>query len=44
MKANTRIVNILKNAQNFFFSTEDNGQPIVRPFNAVMEFEGKIYF
>ena len=44
MKANTRIVNILKNAQNFFFSTEDDGQPNVRPFNAVMEFEGKIYF
>ena len=43
MKSNTRIVNLLKHAKNFFFSTDDNGQPNVRPFNAVMEFEDKIY-
>lgn len=44
MNSNTRIVNILKHAKNFFFSTDDMGQPNVRPFNAVMEYEGKIYF
>ena len=44
MNSNERIVNILKEAKNFFFATDDNGQPNVRPFNAVMEFDGKLYF
>lgn len=38
-----RIVNILKHSDNFFFATDNNGQPSVRPFNKVLEYDGKIY-
>ena len=41
---NERIVRLLKQAQAFYFATLDGDQPNVRPFNAVMEFEDKIYF
>lgn len=40
----TRLVNLIKNAGTFYFATNEDGQPRVRPFNAVMEFDGKVYF
>ena len=33
----------LKNCGTFYLATEENGQPHVRPFGAVCEFEGKLY-
>ena len=39
-----RIVNILNQAKPFFFSTVEGKQPRVRPYNAVVEFEDKVYF
>lgn len=41
---NERIVRILKQAGVFFFSTVDGDAPRVRPFNAVMEYEDRLYF
>ena len=41
---NERIVRILRQAKTFFFATVDGDQPRVRPFNAVVEFEDKVYF
>ncbi|MBQ8425262.1 MAG: pyridoxamine 5'-phosphate oxidase family protein [Clostridia bacterium] len=38
-----RIVNLLKKSNNFFFATLNEDQPNVRPFNAAIEFEGKVY-
>ncbi len=43
-QANERIVRILKQAGKFYFATLDGDQPNVRPFNAVMEYEDKVYF
>lgn len=43
-QSNERIVRILRQAGSFYFSTIDGDQPNVRPFNAVMEFEDKLYF
>ena len=43
MDSNERIVNILRESKYFFFATVNNGQPNVRPFNAVVEFEGRVY-
>lgn len=43
-KSNERIVRILKQTKTFFFSTIDGDQPRVRPYNAVVEFEDKVYF
>ena len=43
-KSNDRILRILRQAGTFFFATSDDGQPNVRPFNAVCEFEGRVYF
>ena len=40
----SRIANILKNSKNFFFATTDGKRPYVRPFNAVVEFDDKVYF
>lgn len=34
----------LKSCGTFYLTTEENGQPHVRPFGAVCEFEGKLYF
>ena len=31
----------LKNCGTFYLATEEHGQPHVRPFGAVCEFEGK---
>lgn len=33
----------LKSCSTFYLATEENGQPHVRPFGAVCEFEGKLY-
>ncbi len=33
----------LKSCGTFFLATDENGQPRVRPFGAVCEFEGKLY-
>ena len=44
MNSNERIVRILRQAGVFFFATEDADQPNVRPFNAVMEYEDRLYF
>ena len=40
----SRVANILKNSKNFFFATSDGKRPFVRPFNAVVEFDDKVYF
>ncbi len=34
----------LKNCGTFYLATNEDGQPRVRPFGAVGEFEGKLYF
>lgn len=34
----------LKNCGTFYLATEENGQPHVRPFGAVCNFEGRLYF
>lgn len=34
----------LKNCGTFYLATEENGQPHVRPFGAVCDFEGRLYF
>lgn len=34
----------LKACGTFYLATEEDGQPHVRPFGAVCEFEGKLYF
>ena len=39
-----RIVNILNQSKTFFFATSEGKFPRVRPYNAVVEFEGKVYF
>ena len=39
-----RIVNILNQSKPFFFATCDGKRPFVRPYNAVVEFEDKVYF
>ena len=44
MKSNSRIVKLLRQAKVFFFATADAAQPNVRPFNTVVEYEGKVYF
>ena len=43
MAINRRIASLLKKSKNFFFATVNDDQPNVRPFNAVVEFEGKVY-
>ena len=38
------VVQFLKDCKTFYLATaEENGQPHVRPFGAVCEFEGKLY-
>lgn len=34
----------LRSCGTFYLATEEDGQPRVRPFGAVAEFEGKLYF
>ena len=38
------VVEYLKSCGTFYIATSENGQPHVRPFGAVCEFEGKLYF
>ena len=38
-----KIIEFLKNAGTFYLATDEDGQPRVRPFGAVCEFEGKLY-
>ena len=36
-------LDFLKRCGTFFIATDENGQPRVRPFGAVTEFDGKLY-
>jgi uncharacterized pyridoxamine 5'-phosphate oxidase family protein len=36
-------IQFLKDCKTFFLATNDGGQPRVRPFGAVIEYEGKMY-
>lgn len=38
------ILNYLRECQTFYIATMDGDQPRVRPFGAVAEFEGRLYF
>lgn len=38
------VLEYLKSCGTFYLATSDNGQPHVRPFGAVCEFDGKLYF
>jgi uncharacterized pyridoxamine 5'-phosphate oxidase family protein len=38
-----KAVRFLKDCQTFFLATNEEDQPRVRPFGAVMEYEGKTY-
>ena len=38
-----QIINFLNECGTFYLATSDNNKPYVRPFGAVMEFEGKLY-
>jgi uncharacterized pyridoxamine 5'-phosphate oxidase family protein len=40
----SKAVEFLRKVGAFYVATDDNGQPRVRPFGAVMDYEGKIYF
>ena len=40
----SEVLEYLKSCGTFYFATEEGGQPRVRPFGAVCEFEGKLYF
>ena len=35
--------NFLRNCGTFYLATEENGQPRIRPFGAISDFEGKLY-
>jgi uncharacterized pyridoxamine 5'-phosphate oxidase family protein len=37
------VAQYLRDARTFYLATDDNGQPRVRPFGAVAEFEDKLY-
>ena len=34
---------LLRNCGTFYLATEENGQPHVRPFGAISDFEGRLY-
>lgn len=40
----SRAVDFLREARVFYLGTDDNGQPRVRPFGAVMDYEDRVYF
>jgi uncharacterized pyridoxamine 5'-phosphate oxidase family protein len=42
MKMN-EVIQFIKKAETFFIATVDDGAPRVRPFGAIMEFEGNLY-
>ena len=39
----SKAVDFLREAGPFYIATDDSGQPRVRPFGAVIDFEGKVY-
>lgn len=39
-----KAIEYLKSCGTFYLATDEDGQPHVRPFGAVCEFEGKLYF
>ena len=44
MKNYDRVVNLLRQAKVFFFATVDGDKPNVRPYNAVMQYNERVYF
>jgi len=38
------VLNFLKELKTFYIATVENNKPKIRPFGAIMEFEGKLYF
>jgi uncharacterized pyridoxamine 5'-phosphate oxidase family protein len=40
----SRTVDFLKSAGTFYLATDDDGQPRVRPFGAVMDYQERVYF
>ena len=38
------VLEFLKNAGTYYLATNEDGQPRVRPFGTIHEFEGKLYF
>lgn len=38
------VLEFLRDSGTFYLATNEDGQPRVRPFGAVAEFEGKLYF
>lgn len=40
----SEVFEFLRDCGTFYLATDDDGQPRVRPFGAVSEFEGKLYF
>lgn len=40
----SKTVEFLHSVGTFYVATDDGGQPKVRPFGAVMDYEGKVYF
>ena len=38
------VLEYLKSCGTFYLATEEDGQPHVRPFGAVCDYEGKLYF
>ena len=39
----SRAVDYLHEARTFYVATDDHGQPRVRPFGAVMDYQGRVY-
>jgi uncharacterized pyridoxamine 5'-phosphate oxidase family protein len=40
----SRTTEFLQGAGPFYLATDDNGQPRVRPFGAVIDYEGRVYY
>lgn len=38
------VLNFLKNCKTYYLATNEDNQPHVRPFGAIDEYEGKLYF
>lgn len=43
MKTVKDVLSFLKEAKTYYLATDDGGQPRVRPFGTINEFEGKLY-
>lgn len=39
----SQVVDYLHKCGNFYVATDDHGQPRVRPFGAVMDYQGRVY-